>query len=77
MVFVLLRSGECVDVEAVAAGLRQDRIVCTDAYGQEVATFAASDVEVFTRSEREARALQSAIRTDHPDISTQPNASSA
>jgi hypothetical protein len=61
MVYVLLTSGECVQVEAVAAGRRRESIVCTDAYGQEVRAFPASDVEVFTRSERQARALRLAL----------------
>jgi hypothetical protein len=61
MVFIVLKDGRCLGVEAVAAGRKGDNIVCLDENGYEVARFAAWDVEVFTRDEREARALERAV----------------
>jgi len=72
MIYVLLRSGECVAIAAAAAGRRNEKIVCTDAYGQAIAIFPANDVEVFTHSEPEALALQAALRNDHAAIPTEP-----
>ena len=71
MVYVLLTSGECVQVEAVAAGRRSNSIVCTDANGQEVSVFAASDVEVFTRNEQEAKALRRALLNEEDRAETE------
>ena len=58
MIFVVLKSGDCVPIDAVSVRRREDQLVCTDSNSIEVAVFLADDVEVYTRSEREARALQ-------------------
>jgi hypothetical protein len=73
MMLVYLRNGECIEIEAaVKADVHDGTLFCMDDKEEVIATYATTDVEVYTANRSIATVLEEQICEDLTTIPADP-----